>query len=185
MQSRLGLARAGDVVLLAFHRHKGDVAYGRQVDQLAAMKHLALGQLMLHENLVDCLQVILRRKIHDGEIFVVEIFVLLHGIPVAAHQVHEQLFVCVHVAVEVHGHEAGKLEEARIHEAAVALIWPRHRCDDRAPEPIGAFLLGKLIDGGWTDARIDRASLQDHAPRQEGMLGVSISAIADMTGTPG
>ena len=47
-------------------------------------------------------------------IFVVEIAVLVGGVPIAFHQMAEQLLVRVHVAVEVHGHEAGELKETGI-----------------------------------------------------------------------
>ncbi len=66
------------------------------------MGHLALRQRMLDEHGFDRLQVILGRKVHHREIFVIELTVLVDEIAVALHQIREQLLVRVDVAVEVH-----------------------------------------------------------------------------------
>ena len=55
----------------------------REVDRLVAVHHLALRQLMLDEDLLDRLEIELGGQIHDREIFVVEIAVLLGRIAVA------------------------------------------------------------------------------------------------------
>ena len=107
----------------------------------AAMGHLALGQRMLDEHGFDRLQVILGRKVHHREIFVIELPVLVDEIAVALHQVGEQLLVGVHVAVEVHRDEPVELQEARIDVAHHAGMRERHLGDDVVAEPFDAALL--------------------------------------------
>ena len=125
---------------------------------------------MLHKHLVDGLQVVFGGEVHHRQIFIVELFVLLNQVSVALNQVHEQILVRIHMAVEVHRHEAGQLKETGIYEAAMPAVRPGHRGDDRPPEPVRAFFLREFVDRGWALPRIDRASLQDDAPRKEGMV---------------
>ena len=88
------------------------IAFG--IDRRAAMRHLALGQRVADEHRLHRLQVELGGQVHDGEIFVVEVAVLLGAVAVVLDQMHEELLVRRDVAVEVHAHEAGELQEARI-----------------------------------------------------------------------
>ena len=120
---RLGLADAGNVVVLAFDREQRDAPDLRGIDRLAAMGHLALRQSVPHEHGLDGLQIELGGEIHDREILVVEFAMLLRGIAVALDQMQEQIAVRLDVAVEIHAHEAVELQEARIdvaHEARIA-----------------------------------------------------------------
>ena len=84
MQRGLALAKPGYIVLLALDGHQRGVADRGEVDQPAAMEHLALRQLVLDEHLIDGLQVIFGGEVHHGEIFVVEFLVLLDRIAIAA-----------------------------------------------------------------------------------------------------
>ena len=68
-----------------------DAADRLEIDRLAAMHHLALGQGVLHEHGLDGLEVELGRQVHDGEIFVVELAVLLGGVAVALDEVLEHV----------------------------------------------------------------------------------------------
>ena len=77
VEGRERLADARNVVPLALDRHDGAAADRHQVDGLVPVHHLALGQFMPHEHLVDGLEIEFGRQVHDGEIFVVEIPVLL------------------------------------------------------------------------------------------------------------
>jgi pyruvate/oxaloacetate carboxyltransferase len=65
----------------------------------------------------------------------------LDGGPHFADQPVEQLRMGAHVAVEIHAHEAGELQEARIDVALEAGVRERHLDDDVAGEP----LIGRLI----------------------------------------
>ena len=126
VQRGQGLADAGDVVLLAFDRHDGAAADGHQVDRLVPVHHLALGQPMLDEDRVDGLEVELRGQVHDGEIFVVELPVLLGRIAVALDEMLEHVVMRRQVTVDVHGHEARRAagspdrHRARIPDGPVA-----------------------------------------------------------------
>ena len=99
-----------------------------EIDQLAAMRHLALRQGVADEHRLDRLHVIGGVEVHHRHIFVVEVAVLLGRVAVARHQMVEHVEMGVDVAVEIHRHEAGKLEEARIDLPAEARIGERHAC---------------------------------------------------------
>ena len=90
-----------------------------EVDQPAAMEHLALRQLVLDENLIDGLQIVFRREVHHCQILVVELLVLLDRVAVAAHKMEEEILVRVHMPVEVHHHEPGQLQESGIDQPPV------------------------------------------------------------------
>ncbi len=113
------------------------------------MGHLALRQRVADEHGVDRLQIILRGQVHDGEILVIELAVLLRRVAVALHQMEEQVAVRVDVAVEIHADEAVELQEARIDVAHHAGMRERHLGDDVAAEPFDAALLGELVDARW------------------------------------
>ena len=85
-----------------------------EIDQLAAMRHLALRQRVAHEHRLDRLHVIGGVEVHHRQIFVVEVAVLLGRIAVALDEMVEHVEMGVDVAVEIHRHEAGELEEAGI-----------------------------------------------------------------------
>ena len=124
---------------------------------------------MAHEHGIHRLQIELGGEIHHGQIFVVELSVLLRGIAVGAHQMHEQVLVRLDVPVEVHGHEAVELQESRIDVAHEARMRKRHLGDDVAPEPIDSALLGEAVDHGRIGAGIDRAAHQHHRLRHIGV----------------
>ena len=81
---------------------------------------------MADEHRLDGLQIELGRQVHDGEILVVELAVLLGRIAVAVDEMAEQAAMRLDVAIEVHGHEAGELQEARIDVAHEARMRERH-----------------------------------------------------------
>ena len=66
----------------------------------------------------------------------------------------------LHVAVEIHGHEARQLQEARIDLPAAGRPRPGHVGDDVAAKPIGAALLGQRVHHGGIDARVDGSAGQ-------------------------
>ena len=111
---RLRLADAAHVVALALDGHQRGILDRRAVDALAAVHHRAPRQRVLLEHGLDRLQVKLGGQVHDREVLVVEVLVLLDGVAVALDEVVEQIDVRIHVALEVHGHEARQLHEARI-----------------------------------------------------------------------
>ena len=164
----LGLADAGNVVVLALDGEQRAVADLARIDRTAAMGHLALGQGVADEDGIDRLQIILGGQVHDGEIFVVELAMLLRRVAVALDQMDEQIAVRVHVAIEVHADEALELQEARIDVAHHARMRERHLGDDVAAEPIDAALLRQLVDRGRIAAGVDRAAHQRDRARRVG-----------------
>ena len=133
------------------------------------MGELALWQGVAHEHGLDRLQIEFRGQIHHCQIFVVELAMLLRGIAIAAHQVHEQVLVRLDVPVEIHGHEAVELQESRIDVPHEAGMWKGHLGDDVAPEPIGPALLGKAIDRCRIGASVDRPAHEHHGVRHIGV----------------
>ncbi|MCY1233351.1 hypothetical protein D9M72_458910 [compost metagenome] len=122
---------------------------------------------MLHEDHLHGLQVEFGRQVHDGQILVIEVPVLLGGVTIVLHQMREELFVGDQVPVEVHRHEARELQEARIDHAHEARLRPRHRHDDVVAEPFDRPLFGKLIDARRIDAGVDRSAHQRHRRRRQ------------------
>ena len=157
-----GLAKARDVVELALDSHQADAPHRLQVDELAAVHHLALGQLVLAEHLVDRLEIELGGQVHDRHVLVVELAMLFRRVAVAAHQMLVHLGMGGEVLVDVHRHEAGKLHEAGIDLPERARIGQRHPHDAVALEPFDAPVMGDLVDGGGRAARVDRAAHQRH-----------------------
>ncbi len=169
VQRRLGLADAGDVVILAFHREQGDVGDRARIDPRAAMHELALGQAVLLEHLLDRLEVEFGGHVADRAIFVVELLGRLGAVVVALHQMPEHVPMAHQVAAQVHRHEAGKLHEPRIDLPPGARIAERHGGDDILPEPAQRALLSEVVDRGRSLARIDRAA---HHRQRAGTRGV-------------
>ena len=85
-----------------------------------------LRQVVVDEHLLHRLQIELGGQIHDRHILVIEFAVLLGLIAVAVDQMPEEFAVRVDMPVEIHGHEAGELQEARIDIAHGARLGKRH-----------------------------------------------------------
>ncbi len=134
------------------------------------MGHVPFRQRVTDEHGVDGLQIELSAQIHDGEILVIELAMLLRGVAVALDQVLEQLAMRLQVAVQVHAHEAMQLQEAGIDIAHEAWIGERHLGDDVAAEPLEAAALGKRIHGSRLHARINWAAHQHHGMRHIGVV---------------
>src|SRR3984957_12374939 len=134
------------------------------------MAHDTLGQSVTNKHGVDGLQIVLRREVHYGEIFVVEFAVLLGRIAVALNQVVEQVAVGLDVTIEIHADEAVQLQKSRIYVTHYTRLRERHLGDDVAPEPIGAAGLRKGIDAGRIDARIYWTAHQHHGMWHTGVL---------------
>ena len=66
---------------------------------------------MLYEHRVDGLQVELGCEIHDRKIFIVEIAMLFRRVTVSFDKVGEQIHMGVDMAIDIHRHEAGELQE--------------------------------------------------------------------------
>ena len=119
------------------------------------MHHLALGQVVPHEHRVDGLQVEFGGQVHHREILVVEIAMLLRRIAVALDEMAEQFLMRRDVAVEVHRHEAGELQKARIDVAHEARMRERHLDDALRRNQSMPRCLGELVDRG----RVSRVSI--------------------------
>ena len=122
------------------------------------MAHLTLWQRVLDEHGVHRLQIILRCQVHNREIFVIEIAVLVDEVAIAFHQILEQVLVRVHVAIEIHADEAVELQEARIDVAHDAGMWKRHLGDDVVAKPLDAALGREIVDARRISPGINRTA---------------------------
>ena len=75
----------------------------------------------------------------------------------------EHVEMSVDVAIEIHRHEAGKLQETRIDLAPETRIGQRHGVQAVLAEPVDAARLGELVDLGRAPPRVDRAAHERHA----------------------
>ena len=86
--------------------------------------------------------VVLSRQVHHREIFVIELTVLLGRVAVSLHQMLVHVPIGDHVPIHVHGHEAGQLQETRIHITPEPRIGRWHLVDAVLLEPVHTALLG-------------------------------------------
>src|SRR5690349_4897241 len=89
-----GLADARDIVVLAFNRLQRDALDLAGIDRNAAMGHLALRQRVTDEHGLAGLQIELGGEVHYGEVFVVELAMLLRGVAIAFDEVQEKMAMC-------------------------------------------------------------------------------------------
>ncbi|GAA0266383.1 hypothetical protein GCM10008965_38060 [Methylorubrum aminovorans] len=141
-----------------------------EIYRLAVMAQGAAGQVVTDEDPLDRLEVELGGQVHHCEIFVVEGPVAGGGIAVAAHEMVEHRVVGIGVPLQVHPHEAGKLQEARIDGAAHAGIARRHGVDAVPLEPRETLFLGQCVDGGGRAAGIDGPAHQHGRTGHERMI---------------
>ncbi len=116
---------------------------------------------MALEDLFDRLEIEFRGQVHHRQIFVIKGVMRGRRVAVAAHQIVELVQMRVHVAVEVHRHEARQLQEARIDPAQEPHIGPGHGHNDVLLEPGEVALLGQTVRLGGVDGGIDRAAHKD------------------------
>ena len=164
------LADAGNIVTLALDRQDRGVGDGAEVHQLAAVHEFALRQRVLLEHLFHRLEVEFRRHVADAAVFLVEILGLLRALVVAGAQVFEHLVMAHHVLAQVHGHEPGQLQEARIDAPSRAFVLQRHGGDHLRAEPRERALHGKVVDRGGRLARVDRPA---HHGQRRGAVGIA------------
>ncbi len=74
--------------------------------------------------------------------------------------------------LDIHAHERGELDEARIDAAERARIAHRHGRDQVLLEPFDRPRIGEFVDLGRIDAAIDRPRHQGHAARLRGVAGL-------------
>ena len=95
---------------------------------------------------------------------------LLDRVAVALDQVGIERLVRLDMALEVHLHEAGQLDEAGIDPAREAQVRPRHTLDHVLLEPLDVVLLRELVDLGRVAARVDGTAHQRDRGRAAGVV---------------
>ena len=102
---------------------------------LAVPFELAERQRVFLENEPHGFEIEFGGEVEHGEIFVVERLGDRRLFELAVGEILVKLLVRLHVALDVHAHEGGELDEARIDAAERAGIAQRHRGRQRALEP--------------------------------------------------
>ena len=67
------------------------------------------------------------------------------------------------MAIGVHGHKPGVLQETRINAAASTWEIAGHFVNHIVFKPLKAFVHGQIVDGCWRFARINGAAHHGHA----------------------
>ena len=86
-------------------------------------------------------------------------------VTIAGNEMPEHFAVCFDMAIHIHGHEAGQLQEARIDIAHEAGVWQWHFDDAVFTEPFRAAAFGNAVDFRRAFPGVDRATHQDHGRR--------------------
>ena len=86
----------------------------------ASVFHFSFRQGLLQEYTTNGIEIIMRWHIHHCQVLVVEQAVCFGAISIALDQIGEEFEMLVDVAIHVHGHEAGQLNEAGINELPTA-----------------------------------------------------------------
>src|SRR5437879_5953142 len=130
------LTGAADVVELALDRQQRRCPDRAEVDVPAPVGEFALRQQGLLEYVAQGLEIEFGRQVGDGEIFIVELLdrFRLAGVPLGETVV--QLAMGLPVALHVHGHEGGKLNESWIDAPPRPAVAPRYGGNQIALEPI-------------------------------------------------
>src|SRR5262249_59388495 len=171
LKGHTALARPGDIVFFTLNGHQAWMSYIRQPNRTVARSHEPTRQQMPEKGGVQCLQIELGSEVHHRKILVVKLPVLSGGVAVAMNEMREHFSLCLQMAVEIHQHEAGELQEPRVDLAAAAARRPWHLRDDGAPEPLESPLLRQVIDGRGIDARVDRPAGQHERARDSTLAG--------------
>src|SRR3984957_10124764 len=149
-----GLADRANVVVLAFDGQERGARDRLRLHLARARHELPERQGVILENALHRLQVEIGRQIHHRHVFVVEFLGRERAFAVAFDQVAEQIDMRGDVAVEIHGHESGQLDESGIDPAEGAGIARRHRGDDMALKPGERARGGQPVDGRGIDAGV-------------------------------
>lgn len=137
------------------------------------------------EHPLDRLEVELGRQVHHREVFLVEPADRVGALGVAVDDVMEQVHECLGMAVQIHAHESGDLQEARIHAPHRTGMTPRHGADQRALEPLDAAVVASsLTSVGLTRVSIGPA-ISVNVRGCAGSPSSAISAVAASAATVG
>ena len=162
-----GLTRTRNVIQLAFHRQ-----HGRGADVLRAHQFVftlkvfnvpsAVHQTVVLENCLDGFQIVISVHVEHSVVLVIELAVRFGAGVIAFDQVFEVIVMACGMAIGVHGHEAGVLQETRIDATSCAWKVAGHFVNHIVFEPLETLVGGQVVHGGGRLARIDRATHHGH-----------------------
>lgn len=166
-----GLARARDVVEFAFdgqQRGRVDVLRTHAFDLAFGVLDVpgAVHELELLEHGADRVEVVIGVHVEHGVVLVIELAVRLGAGVIALDQVLEVVVMAAGMAVGVHRHAAGVLQEAGVHATAFAREALRHAVDHVVLEPLVALVHREVVDRGGRLAGVDRATHHRQRERQ-------------------
>ena len=165
-----GLARAGDIVQLAFDGQQSslmDVLRAHQFGHAFFIANFpgAVDQLVFLEDGRNRFEVIVRIHVEHGVVLVIELAVVLGAGAVTLDQVLEVVVMALGMTVGVHGHKARVLQEAWVHTATSAGVVVRYFVDDVGFEPFKAACFCQIVHGSRRATGIDRAAHHGHGQR--------------------
>ncbi len=169
-QAQRGDALAGgrDVVVGAFHRHDRDVPDRGQVDVAAPHGEGVGRDLSVLEDALHGRKVELGGHVHDGEVFVVELVVLVVLGRLAARLGEDLVGKGAAVRLGVHGDERGQLGEAGIDHPAGAAILEADLLDHEGVEFAHRDAVAEVGHVGRGGVRVDGAADQRQRARLRG-----------------
>ena len=158
----LGLAVAGNVVEFAFDGKQRGGLDCRRIDLLAHDDHLSLRQMMLLKYGFNGIEIVFRRKVHHGVVFVIKFAMGLGAFAVAFDQMMVIILVGIDVPIGIHGDKTGELQKPWIHLATVTGILNRHAANHFIFEPGDGMFQRKIIDHRGAASRVDGSTHHDH-----------------------
>ena len=158
-----GLADGADVVLFAFDRQEKGLFYRPGRDEAPFYEQCALGKSIFLENALDGLEIEVGVEVHYREIFLVEGSNPARLFEVPLDPALEHVGESFGVALRVHAHEGGDLQEARVDAPAGAGKRFRHDSNQVLPKPLDRFGCRQFVDLRRRNPRVDRSRHQRQA----------------------
>ena len=164
------LTRTGYVVQLALngqHGGAGDVLWANQFVFALEVFNVpsTVHQTVVLENCLDGFQIVISVHVEHSVVLVIELSVRFCAGVVALDQVFEVIVMACGMAIRVHGHEAGVLQETRVDTTSGAWKVTGHFVNHIVFEPFETLVGGQIIHRGGRLARIDRAAHHGHGQR--------------------
>ena len=161
------LTRTGNVVQFAFNRQHGSGADVLRAHQFVFAVQVfnvpsAVHQAVVLENCLDGFQIVISVHVEHSVVLVIELAVRFCAGIVALDQVFEVIVMACGMAIRVHGHEAGVLQETRVDTTSGAWKVTGHFVNHIVFEPLETLVGGQIIHRSGRLARIDGATHHGH-----------------------
>ena len=165
-----GLTRTRYVVQLALNRQHGggaDVLWAHQFVFALGVFNVpsAMHQTVVLENCFDGFQIVISVHVEHSVVLVVELAVRFCAGVVALDQVFEVIVMACGMAIGVHGHEAGVLQETRVDTTSGTRKVTRHFVNHIVFKPLETLVGGQVVHRRGRLARINGSAHHGHRQR--------------------